>query len=100
MNTSFEYRFYVVSHDGSAFCADPCDGEPFQLRSRNMMRVTRAIDMLWNAVEEKVPAPDWVFASDVIDLDAASVTMLVIDRDSVPAFPSVPMVGLQAVAAA
>jgi hypothetical protein len=100
MKTSFEYRLYVVSHDGNAFCADPCDGEPFQLRSRNMMRVTRAIDMLWNAVEEKVPAPDWVFASEVVDLDAASVTMLIIDRDAVTAFPSVPVVGSLAVAVA
>ena len=105
MQTSYEYRSYVVSHegahDGAAFKAESIDGENFQLRSKNMLRLTRAIDTLWNAVEGKVPAPSWVYASDIVDLDAASDAMLVIDRPSnFPAFPLGPVVGAPARAAA
>jgi hypothetical protein len=82
MKASFVYRAYVVSHDGSAFIAVSADGEPFQLRSKNMLRVTRAIDTLWNALEGKVQMPAWLSLPDeIIDVDAASTeTMLVVDQ--------------------
>lgn len=86
MKASFEYRSYVVSHDGSAFTAVSADGEPFQLRSKNMLRVTRAIDTLWNALEGKVKMPGWLsLPVDIVDIDAAaSETMLVVDRQPCP----------------
>jgi hypothetical protein len=64
------------------------------------MRVTRAIDALWNALDGKVPVPEWLYASDVVDLDAASETMLVVDRPGFPSFPLGPVVGEPARAAA
>lgn len=94
MKTCFEYRSYVVSHDRSAYNAVSIDGEPFQLRSKNMLRVIRAIDNLWNAVEHKVPVPGWFLAaSDLVDLDAASEAMLITsDRPAaVPSFPIAPV---------
>lgn len=82
MKASFDYRSYVVSHDGSAFTAVSADGEHFKLRSKNMLRVTRAIDTLWNALEGKVQMPAWLSLPDeIIDIDAASSeTMLVVDQ--------------------
>jgi hypothetical protein len=82
MKTSFEYRSYVIDHDGSAFTATSADGEPFQLRSKNILRVTRAIDGLWNALEGKIPLPGWfLIADEVVDIDAASSeSMLIVDR--------------------
>jgi hypothetical protein len=82
MKTSINYRSYVVSHDGSAYNAIAADGEPFQLRSKNILRVTRAIDALWNALEGKIPLPAWfLMATDVIDIDAATCeAMLVVDQ--------------------
>ncbi|MGY2919483.1 hypothetical protein [Bradyrhizobium sp. USDA 3262] len=103
MKTSFEYRSYVVSFDGVAYRADSSDGEPFAIRSRNVLRVTRAIDTLWNALEGKIPAPAWLSSSaDIIDVDAASEAMVVVDRSATPVVPSFPIapvsVALQAVA--
>lgn len=82
MKASFDYRSYVVSHDGSAFTAVSADGEPFELRSKNMLRVTRAIDTLWNALEGKIQLPSWLLmAGEVVDIDAATTeAMLVVDR--------------------
>jgi hypothetical protein len=102
MNTSIEYRSYRISHDGSAFTAETQDGEPLQLRSKNMLRLTRAIDTLWNALEGKVIAPTWLFEeTSSIDLDAASEAMLIVDRPArVPLFPLRPMAGMPARAAA
>lgn len=82
MKASFEYRSYVVNHDGSAYTAVSADGEPLELRSKNMLRVTRAIDTLWNALEGKIPLPSWfLIATDVIDIDAATTeAMLIVDR--------------------
>ncbi|MCW2078057.1 UNVERIFIED_ORG: hypothetical protein M2193_000232 [Bradyrhizobium japonicum] len=60
-----------------------------------MLRVTRAIDTLWNALEGKIPAPTWLFSpSDLIDVDAASEAMVVVDRPAasvVPSFPIAPV---------
>lgn len=102
MQTSFEYRSYVISHDGSAFLASPKDEEPLQLRAKNLLRVTRAIDTMWNALDGKIAAPSWLFDEcPVVDLDAAAEAMLVIDRAmSAPAFPLEPTVGFAASAAA
>jgi hypothetical protein len=102
MQTSFEYRSYVISHDGSAFCAQPQDEEPLQLRSKNLLRLTRSIDTLWNALEGKVAAPSWIYeAQDLVDLDAASEAMLVVDQTAkVSLFPLGPTVGMPARAAA
>ena len=95
MKTSLEYRSYVVSHDGSAYTAVAADGEPFQLRSKNMLRVTRAVDTLWNALEDKIPLPSWfLIATDVIDIDAATTeAMLIVDHPAtVPVRQVVPAV--------
>lgn len=102
MQTTFQYRSYVVGHDGSAYYAKPDDEEPLQLRSKNLLRVTRAIDTLWNALEGKIAAPSWLYEeSDLVDLDAASEAMLIVDRStSVPSFPLGPTVGLPIRAAA
>jgi hypothetical protein len=102
MHTSFQFRSYTVSHDGSAFSAKPEDDEPLQLRSKNLLRLTRAIDTLWNALEGKVPAPSWLYEeTELIDLVAASEAMLVVDRPmEVSSFPLGPTVGLPARAAA
>lgn len=102
MQTSFQYRSYDVSHDGVAFCAQPQDEEPLQLRSKNLLRLTRAIDTLWNALEGKVSVPAWLYGEiDSVDLDAASEAMLVVDRSTArPPFPLEPTVGLPARAAA
>ena len=100
MDTSFEYRSYVLRHEDGAFVAEPSDGEPLQIRSASMLRVTRAIDALWNTLEGKVPAPAWLNDnSDVVDLDRAKDTMLVVDRQF-PAFPLGPVLGEPARAAA
>ncbi|MCS3449810.1 hypothetical protein M2222_001369 [Bradyrhizobium elkanii] len=103
MKTSFEYRSYVVSFDGAAYRADSSDGEPFAIRSRNVLRVTRAIDALWNALEGKIPAPTWLHSTaNVVDVDAASEAMVVVDRrapSAVPCFPIAPIAApMQAVA--
>jgi hypothetical protein len=102
MQTSFEYRSYDVSHDGSAFCAQSQDGEPLQLRSKNMLRLTRAIDTMWNALEGTIAAPSWLFGeSDIVDIDVAAEAMLVINKASkVSPFPLKPTFGLPARAAA
>lgn len=95
MKTAFEYRSYVVSHDGGAYNALAIDGEPFELRSKNLLRVTRAIDTLWNALEGKIPLPSWfLIATDVIDIDAATTeAMLIVDRPvAAPVFQTVPIV--------
>ncbi|MGX9944819.1 hypothetical protein ACTG4Q_20355 [Bradyrhizobium denitrificans] len=99
MDTSFEYRSYVVRRIGATFSAESTDGERFKIRSTNLLRLTRAIDTLWNAMDWKVPAPDWVYASDLVDLDAAADAMLVVDR-AYSAFPTGPKVGMPARAAA
>ncbi|WP_439357725.1 hypothetical protein [Bradyrhizobium sp. DASA03007] len=102
MQTTFEYRSYVISHDGSAFRAQPMDEEPLSIRSKNLLRLTRSIDALWNVLEGKVAAPSWLYQeTDVVDLDAASEAMLVVDHGkAVPMFPLGPTVGLPARAAA
>lgn len=103
MNTAFEYRAYVVSHDGDAYTAAPVDEEPYQLRSKTLLRVTRAIDTLWNALEKKIPLPSWLLDhSDLVDLDAASeVRLIVSDRKSlVPSFSVAPAVGVPSSAVA
>jgi hypothetical protein len=102
MNTSFQYRSYAVTHDGSAFCAKPEDGEPLQLRSKNLLRLTRAIDTMWNALDGNVAAPSWLFGeTDLVDIDAAAEAMLVINHaNQVPSFPLEPTFGLPARAAA
>jgi hypothetical protein len=102
MQTSFGYRSYAVSHDGSAFCAQSQDGEPLQFRSKNLLRLTRAIDTMWNALEGTIAAPSWLFGeSDIVDIDAAAEAMLVINRSSkVSSFPLEPTFGLPARAAA
>lgn len=99
MDTSFEYRSYAVRRSGRTFCAESTDGERFTLRSTSLIRLTRSIDTLWNAMEGKVPAPDWVYASDLVDLDAAADAMLIVDR-AMPKFPTAPRVGVPARAAA
>ncbi|WP_187435955.1 hypothetical protein [Bradyrhizobium hipponense] len=99
MDTSFEYRSYVVRRSGATFCAESTDGERFKIRSANLLRVTRAIDTMWNALEGKVPAPEWTFGSDLVDLDAAADAMLVVGRGA-SVFPTVPRVGLSVQAAA
>lgn len=100
MNTSYEYRSYVISHDGAGFKAKATDGENFQIRSKNMLRLTRAIDQLWSALEGKVPAPEWLFTSQSVNLDTAMTdTMLVIDQ-KLPSFPVGPVVGMPLRAAA
>lgn len=101
MKTTLHYRSYVVNHDGSAYAAVSADGEPFQLRSKNLLRVTRAIDALWNALEGKIPVPSWLFTStDVIDIDAAtSESMLIVDRrTSAPVHAAPTVAPAQAVA--
>jgi hypothetical protein len=91
MKASFDYRSYVVSHDGSAFTAVSADGESFQLRSKNMLRVTRAIDTLWNALEGKISMPAWLSLPDeIIDIDVASTDMLVVDQ-AVSSLPIAPV---------
>jgi hypothetical protein len=59
-----------------------------------MLRLTRAIDTMWNALEGKVPAPSWLLAeTDVVDIDAAAEAMLIINQattGSVPLFPLEP----------
>ena len=64
MKTHFKYRSYVVSHDGTAYTADAADGEPFKIRSKNLLRVTRAIDALWNALDGKIAVQSWFLMSD------------------------------------
>ena len=51
-----------------------------------MLRVTRAIDTLWNALEGKVKMPGWLsLPVNIVDIDAAtSETMLVVDRQPCP----------------
>jgi hypothetical protein len=103
MHTTFEYRSYEISHDGSAFVAASKDGEPLQLRSKHLLRLTRAVDTMWNALEGTVPAPTWLFGeTDLVDIDAASEAMLVVDRTSevLSSFPLGPLVGVPARAAA
>ena len=87
MKTCFEYRSYVISHERGAFTAKPREGEHFEIRSINMLRVTRAIDALWNALEGKVQVPNWVYESDVVDLDTTMETMLVVDHQCLTRFP-------------
>jgi hypothetical protein len=101
MDTSFEYRSYLISHENGAFIAKPRDREPFQIRSISMLRVTRAIDALWNALEDKVMAPAWLYDDqDIVDLDTAKDAMLVVDHSAFPSFPLGPVVGEPAQAAA
>lgn len=102
MQSSFEYRSYVISHDGSAFCAQPLDEDPLQLRSKHLLRLTRSIDTLWNALEGTVAAPSWLYdAEELVDLDAAFEAMLVIGHgEKVSLFPLGPTVRLPARAAA
>jgi hypothetical protein len=92
MNTYFEYRSYAIRGDGTTFGAESMDGERFKLRSASLPRLTRAIDTLWNAMEGKVAAPEWVYASDLVDLDAAAEAMLIVDRPRArPCFPLRPV---------
>jgi len=103
MQTSFQYRAYQVEHDGSAFSASSLDGEELQLRSKNLLRLTRAIDTLWNALEGKVSAPVWLdHAIDMVDLDAAADAMVVIggSKEPVSLFPLLPKIGTRVRAAA
>ena len=93
MNTSFVYRSYVISHQRGRFIAQPRENEDFQIQSINMLRVTRAIDALWNALEGKIQVPDWAYSSDVVDLDEAKEAMLVVDHPGFPSFPLGPVVG-------
>src|SRR5437667_12061857 len=79
MDTFFEYRSYVVRRTGATFSAESADGERLKIRSTNLVRLTRAIDALWNAIGGTVPAPDWVYASDSVDLAAATDAMRIVD---------------------
>ncbi|WP_316207351.1 hypothetical protein [Bradyrhizobium sp. SZCCHNR3118] len=89
MKTSFDYRSYVVSNDGAVFTAAASDEEPFQLRSKSLVRVTRAIDAMWNALEGKIPMPSWMAtAGDIIDIDAAASGAVLV-RVRIPVEPAI-----------
>ncbi|SDK38812.1 hypothetical protein [Bradyrhizobium ottawaense] len=51
MKSAFQYRAYNVSNDGGFYVAKSTDGEPGQLVSKDLLRVLRSIDVLWDALE-------------------------------------------------
>jgi hypothetical protein len=67
-----------------------------------MLRLTRAIDTMWNALEGRIAAPSWLFGdSNIVDIDAAAEVMLIMGRATEPSsFPLEPTFGLPARAAA
>lgn len=72
MRENFEYRGYGVSANGCNYVARSLeDGDDFCLVSRDVERITQAIDQLWDALEDGIP-PDWLMDS-TIDLDEPSV---------------------------
>jgi len=79
MQTPFEYRSYEVASEDGRYCAKSLDGESCDLQSRYLLRVLRAVDVLWTSIELSV-VPTW-FATWMnnptpsIDLDAAMVDM-------------------------
>jgi hypothetical protein len=76
MKQSFEYRSYAISAEDGRYTAKSLDGEPCDLRSNYLLRVLRAVDTLWAAIETAaIPVwfADWMKDPvEVIDLDAAA----------------------------
>ncbi|MGC0389144.1 DUF4118 domain-containing protein [Bradyrhizobium sp. USDA 241] len=72
MRENFEYRGYEVSRNGANYVGRSLDdGDDFVLVSRDVERITQAIDQLWDGLENGIP-PDWLRGS-TIDLDEPSV---------------------------
>lgn len=99
MDSSYEYRSYLVRREGAAFSAVSTDGERFKMRSTDMLRLTKAIDVLWDAVEGFAPAPAWLFGSNAVDLDKA-MGAAAVAKSSILIFPAGPKAGMPARAAA
>jgi hypothetical protein len=84
MKSSFEYRFYEISTKDGRYIAQSMDDEPCFICSNYLLRVLRAVDTMWKALEdrsEKMPA--WLKQSmgdPIIDLDEAAVEILAIER--------------------
>ena len=68
MKIPFEYRSYLIDTDDGWFIAKSLDDEPCEIGSRQLVRVMRAIDMLWDALEDNA-VPQWLTPSGSINLD-------------------------------
>jgi hypothetical protein len=68
MDLRFEYRSYMIVSEDGLFIAKSLDGEPGEISSTHILRVTRAIDALWSAVEAGI-IPQWFSEESLINLD-------------------------------
>lgn len=76
MKSSFQYGGYVISNGGGVFVANSADDVQCELRSQCLLRVIRAIDTLWDALDRQT-FPTWLLAwiedpAASIDLDTAA----------------------------
>jgi hypothetical protein len=79
MKSVFEYRAYAIAAEDGRYTAKSLDGESCELRSSYLLRVLRAVDTLWGALETASPPPwfkSWM--SDPlspIDLDTTAESL-------------------------
>lgn len=72
MTEDFEYRGYNISQNGANYVARAVDGEELALVSRDVERLTGAIDEMWEGLEEG-QLPPWLGEPTTIDLDHPSI---------------------------
>ena len=71
MRENFDYRGYWVSSDGANYFARTLDdGDDLVMVSRDVERITQAIDQMWDGLETS-SLPAW-FREPMIDLDDPS----------------------------
>jgi hypothetical protein len=98
MKSSFEYRSYAISNRDGRYIAESMDDEPCFLCSNYLLRVLRAIDAMWEALDGRSEMPVWLkswLADPAIDLDTEACQFLPIEaRRSVQLlhFPEQPAV--------
>jgi hypothetical protein len=82
MKSSFEYRSYEISTKDGRYIAQSVDGEPCFICSNYLLRVLRAVDAMWKALEDRSQMPAWLkqsWGDPVIDLDEAAGEILPIE---------------------
>jgi hypothetical protein len=72
MTEDFEYRGYSISSNGANYVARSVDGEELALVSRDVERLTTAIDQMWDGLEDGA-LPGWLKEPTTIDLDDPSI---------------------------
>jgi hypothetical protein len=82
MKSSFEYRSYKISAEDGRYIASSMDDEPCFICSNYLLRVLRAVDNMWQALDGRHEMPAWLkqsWGDPMIDLDVIAGEILPIE---------------------